>query len=180
MYVLGHTIHKTCMHHSNQLPFYHSLHEENWVSWNKSLICTVIHKATDLNPKRFPTDRSQRLAQRWFLKTNSSSLPPQPQLHPSFSSWNLHIPPPGESRGHLTRVLFFLLTPLNWRILEGGGAEGLTCICNPGDLNFTILPQLQQREDFKCGFQAWQVSNLGDLQLKNIDAYNPIITQKSG
>lgn len=32
-----------------------------------------------------------------------------------------------ESSSHLTRVLFFLLTPFNWeRILEGGGAEGLT------------------------------------------------------
>lgn len=53
--------------------------------------------------------------------------PPSPTSATSFfSSWNLRIPPPGESSGHLTGMLFFLLTPLNWRILEGGGAEGLT------------------------------------------------------
>lgn len=79
------------------------------------------------NPKWFPTDRSQRLAQRWFLKTNSSSLPPQPQLCPSFSSWNLHIPPPGEQQSPHQSAVFLVnsgqLGEDFWRV---EGAEGLT------------------------------------------------------
>lgn len=172
-----HTIHKTCMHHSNQLRFYHSLHEENWISWNKSLICTVVHKATD---PRTPYWRESKISTRVF----SQDKPIQPPSPTSATSFSFFLKSPYSSSWREQRSphrnAVFLVNISQLEDFGGWRGWGFYCICNPGGLNFTILPQLQQREDFKCGFQAWQVSNLGDLQLKNTDAINPIITQESG